>query len=133
MALRNEINETILSACKALLPDIQWTYRLVGAERSKNIQGTISCDRIDILNKSKDLTHALGKYEIFIIDFTGNYDVDTASDTIVDAFNKTNMGGLCLSSEVTRIVYGSAQGYRDSNVCMISLEIEFQYDIKKGE
>lgn len=133
MALREEINETILTACRSILPDIQWTSRLVGAERGRGVQGTISCDRIEFINKSKQKTHGLAKYEIYVISFDGTYDVEEAADTIFDTFNKTNMGGLCVFSEVTRIIYGSAQGYKDSDVCMLNIDVEFEYDVKKGE
>lgn len=133
MALRNEIEETILTACRNVLPDIQWTSRLVGAEKGKGVQGTISCDRIDFINKSKEITHGRAKYEVYVIDFVGTYDVESAGDIIIDTFNKTNMGGVCVFSEVTRVIYGSAQGYKDSNVCMVNLEVEFEYEVKKGE
>lgn len=130
MSTRKEINGLVLDACRAVLPEVNWTLRLVGAEKGKGPQGSVSCDRIDLINKTKELTHAIGKYEIYIIDFIGDYDVDAAADTLVDVFNKTNMGGFCVFCEVKNIVYGSVQGSRDSNVCLINIEVEYEYDVK---
>ncbi len=133
MSTRKEIHKAIETACSAILPDVKWTSRLVGAGKGKGPQGSISCDRIDLINKSKQITHASAKYEIYIIDLAGTFDVDSAADKIVNTLNKTDMGGLCIMSNVTGIIYGSAQGFNDSNVCLVTLEVEFEYEITKGE
>ena len=132
MTKRKDISDTILYACKSVLPDIDWNARMVGADRNNGIAGTVSCDKIDFINEAKGIVHATASYEISIIDLSNNYDVDSAADELFDVFNDSNMGGICYSVQIKRVTYGSIQNRPDANVCIMQLVIEFPYEVQKG-
>ena len=129
MATRNEITSTILTACQAVVPDIKWGLAFTGANKSKEIEGTVSCDEITFKQVAKGETHATAEYSIFIVDMGRGYDVDAAADALFSIFNRSNMGHICYNVSVNRIVYRAVIGVPASNICKLELTIEYPFNV----
>ena len=129
MAQRNDVTNTMLKACEALLPQVKWGFNLTGARKSNFIEGTISCDQVEFEWVSKDKQNAKAQYSIIIIQLDGDADVDSMADTIFNCFNDTIMGGLVYRVNIKRIAYGAIQGLSTSKVVKLELDVEYPVDL----
>lgn len=128
MATRNEITDTILNACKSLIPSVKWDFMLLGAKKSKFIEGTVTCDSVEFEKISKDRRNAKAKYNIVIIELNSNEDIDAYGDLLFKCFDGVNMGGLCYSVDVTRISYGANPNIPTSKAIKLELDVVYPID-----
>lgn len=131
MATRNDITSTIFTACQAVIPDIKWSYVFTGANKSKDVEGTVSCDKITFKELAKGETYATANYTIFIIDMGKGYDVDSAADALFKVFNQSNMGNICYNVDIKSITYGSVIGVPASSLCKLEMTVEYPFEVRK--
>ena len=66
MSTRIEITNTIYTACQAVVPSIKWNVNFIGASKSNEPEGSVTCDSIDFINEAKGIVHATAKYNLDI-------------------------------------------------------------------
>lgn len=129
MAHRDDITNTILEACKAVAPQVNWGFSLTGARKSNLIEGTVTCNEVNYNWISKDEQHGTAQYDIVIIELDGDINIDTMADDLFSCFNATNMGGLCYSVNITRVVFGAVANISTSKVVKIEMDVEYPIDL----
>lgn len=125
MAARVDVTNTILEACKTLVPAAEWTVYLKGGSRGNGLYGSVSCDRTEFEQQAKGLTWAKADYKLDIVDMNGENDVDAMADILFEAFNGTDMGGLVYDVSVNRIIYGSVPTSASAEVVELELSVTY--------
>lgn len=125
MAKRIDIINTILEACKAVVPEASWGFRITGAKKSNLIEGTVTCDEATFEWIAKGKQHATSKFNIVLIELDGTHDIDSIADRLFDVFNGSNMGGMCYNVNITRAVYGAIPAVLNSKAVKLELDVEY--------
>lgn len=126
MASREEVTQAIFEICRDELPGINWQLNIIGAQRSSQVEGSISCTDMDFESISKGLVQANANYEIYIIDMQGKSDIDGMGDLLFEKLNDNNLGGLVFSCRVVRMAYGAAKEF---SAWAVKLELQVAYNM----
>lgn len=126
MNTRENVTAAILEIAKNTVPSVKWATKLVGANRGGDIEGSVSCDRIDYTYKAKGLTFAQASYSVYIVDVNSVDGVDGFADELFDALHDSDLNGTCVKALITRVQYGAANGYPNVGVVLLTLEAQYQ-------
>ena len=126
MNIRESITDAILKIVEEAAPDVRWASRLRGANRSDQIEGSISCDRVDYTYKAKGLTFARATYSIYLVDINSLEGVDEQADKVFVALHDRDIFGNCTKALITSVQYGAAKENSNVGVALLTLDIEYQ-------
>ena len=122
---RNEVTQAIIECLKNAVPEVPWGVRITGANRSKVVEGSVTCDRVSFEYDSKDSLVAKATYLIYIIDPNSTENVDVLGDKVFFALNNDDLDGVVICGDVTNITYGSAPGITGSGVVLLNYSVEY--------
>lgn len=134
MSRREEVTAAILELLEEEVPEVLWRTANAGAERNRQITGSINCDRISFTTDCKGEREATAQYTIYILDASSITGVDDIADR-VDAILTANpdINNWATDSIVKEIIFGVAQGKKDSGVAIIIFEVKFDLIPTYGE
>ena len=122
---RKEINRAILSLLESSASSVEWSERLAGASRGKNICGSVTCDRISHVWDDKQCLIATAVYSIYLVDTPCTGTVDDIADDVFSALHSDDLGGLAIDSNILNVVYGGAQGKPEVGIVMMEYEVKY--------
>lgn len=126
---RAEVTQTIFDYLKTSVPEVPWSVRLSGANRSKEVEGTVSCDRVSFQYDTKDSLVAKAIYGIYILDANSTENVDALADKVFAVLNNDDLGGVVICGDITQIQYGSKPGMAGSGVAMLTYVVEYYEEL----
>lgn len=122
---RKEIGAAIRSLLETSVPTVTWTERLTGANRGKDICGSITCDRVQYAWSDKTTLVATAKYSIYLVDTPSSGTVDDIADEVFTTLHSDDLGGLVIDSNILEIIYGAAQGKPEIGIVMMEYEVQY--------
>lgn len=122
---RKEIGAAIRSLLESSVPTVTWTERLAGANRGKEICGSITCDRVAYSWQDKTTLVATATYSIYLVDTPSSGTVDDIADDVFTALHADDLDGMVIDSNVLTVMYGAAQGKPDIGVVMMEYEVKY--------
>ena len=126
---RAEVTQTIFETLKEAVPEVPWSVRLTGANRSKGIEGTVSCDRVSFQYDAKDSLVAKAIYGIYILDANSTENVDALADKVFAVLNDDDLGGVITCGDITEIQYGSKPGAAGSGVAILTYVVKYHEEL----
>lgn len=126
MSKREEVTQALVDLLAQELPEVNWSQQLTGAVRSKEIEGTVSCDRISFEYNAKNVRMATASYEIYLLDSETLDGVDALADKIDTVLCANwHLGGIATNSAVKEIIFGAAQGKANAGMALIAFDVIF--------
>lgn len=126
MSTRTEVTSALVEIIREAVPSVPWTVNVTGSNVSKGIEGTLSCDRVDFSQEARDIIFATATFTIYVVDMSGNEEIEDIGDILFDALNCTDANGTCLICSVKSIVYGAPRGNTKASALLMELEAEYQ-------
>lgn len=129
----HEVTDALLRILKDEVPEVDnWRYAVIGFNRSKQVEGTLSCDTVRFTSEDKDADMAVATYRIYIImpDVQKMLE-DVAFKTRAALRKNYDLDQWATDSMVKSIMFGVAQGQKDAGVAVIEYEVKF--DMKESE
>lgn len=126
MSRRTEITKILTDMLKNQMPNVHWTTRTTGVNRSNRFEGTVSCDRIEYTEMTKTGRKGVMTYYIYLADSESIDGIDLVADELDALLTKyRNLGGWITDSRVKDIVYGMAQGKTTVGMARLTYEVYF--------
>lgn len=126
MSKREEVTRALMDLLAHGVPEVSWSQTLTGAVRSKKLEGTISCDRINFEYNAKNVRMATASYDIYLMDPDTLDGVDGLADKIDNLLNENwHLGGIATNSAVKEIIFGAAQGKTNAGMVLIRFDVIF--------
>lgn len=122
---RATVTQTIVDILKEAVPEVPWGVRFSGANRSKGVEGTVSCDRVSFEYDSKDSLVAKATYNIYILDANSTENVDELADKVFFVLNDDDLDGVIICGDITQVQYGSMPGMPSSGVAVLTYVVEY--------
>lgn len=126
---RKEVTAAVIKRLAEALPDIRWQQRVSGAGRGKDVEGSVTNDRISYRYDDKDSLIASAVYYIYIVDANSTENVDEMADVAFKALNDDDLDGLAIVGEIKRIIYGSPQGKPQAGVVLLEYEVAYYEEV----
>lgn len=125
MSKRTEVTEALAEIVREAVPDVPWSVNIAGLNASKDVQGTISCDRVAFDQQAADLIIATATYTIYVVDMSGDAQIDDIGDALFDALNCSDLNKTCLVCYVNNIIYGAPRGNPKAMAVLVELQAEY--------
>ena len=122
---RATVTQAIFETLKEAVPEVPWSVRFSGANRSKGVEGTVSCDRVSFEYDSKDSLVAKATYNIYILDANSTENVDELADKVFLVLNDDDLDGVIICGDITQVQYGSMPGMPSSGVVVLTYVVEY--------
>ena len=122
---RATVTQTIVDILNEAVPEVPWGIRFSGANRSKEVEGTVSCDRVSFEYDSKDSLVAKATYNIYILDANSTENVDELADKVFVVLNDDDLDGVIICGDITQVQYGSMPGMPSSGVAVLTYVVEY--------
>lgn len=126
MNKREQVTAAILNIASATVPQVKWASKIKGANRSRDKEGSVTCDSIEYVYKAKGLTFAQARYSIYLVDVTSIDGMDGFADELFDALHDSDLEGTCNKALITRVQYGAPKDYPNVGVVLLTLEAQYQ-------
>lgn len=126
MNKREIVTAAVLEIAAAAAPDVKWANKLTGANRSREKEGSVTCDRVEYIYKAKGMTFAEATFSIYLIDVNSVDGVDGLADAVFDALHDSDLNGTCIKALVTKVQYGAAKDYPSVGIALLSLDVQYQ-------
>ena len=68
MSKRTEVINALLRIVEEAVPSVPWSVNITGSNVSKNIEGTVSCDRVLFDQQARDLILATATFSVYVVD-----------------------------------------------------------------
>ena len=126
---RKAITAAIIELLAKALPDIRWQQRISGAGRGKDVEGSVTNDRIAYHYDDKESLVATAVYHIYIVDANSTENVDELADVAFKALNDDDLDGIAVVGEIKRIIYGSPQGKPQAGIALLEYEVTYYEEV----
>lgn len=126
MSKREEVTKALMDLLGQEVPEVSWSQQLTGAARSKELEGSVSCDRISFEWNAKNVRMATASYSIYLLDANTLDGVDELADKIDSVLcEHWHLGGIAVNSAVKEIIFGAAQGKTNAGMALIEYDVIF--------
>ena len=126
MSTRVEVTKALASIIREALPNVPWSVNISGANATKGIEGTISCDHVSFEQGARCFVLARATYTVYVIDMQGNAPIEEIGDTLFDVLNCSDLNGACMVCNVNSIVYGAPKGNQKASALLMELVAEYE-------
>lgn len=130
MSRRQEVTDAIARILSDELPDIPWTVLVKGLKRSKQTEGTISCDEVSYSFDAKGSRNGRAIYSVYVVAAGDSVDIDDVADRL-DAviFKNPTLDNWATTARVTQILFGVSQGQpQEAGVLLATLDVTYDSD-----
>ena len=112
------------------LPDIPWTVLVKGFKRSKQTEGTISCDEVTYSFDAKGSRNGRATYSICVVAAGDNVDIDDIADRLDAVILKNpTLDNWATTARITQILFGVSQGQpQEAGVLFATLDVTYDSD-----
>ena len=125
MSRQTEITEALAAIVKATAPEIKWGINIVGSRASKEVEGTISYDRVEYRQEAQDYIVANATYSIYVIDINANADLENLSDKLFAVLYNNDFEGLIYNGVVTHVIFGTPRGDQKAAAMLMEYQVEY--------
>ena len=126
MSRRQEVTDAIERILKDELPEVPWTVLVKGIKRSKQTEGTISCDEVNFSFDAKGSRNARALYSISAIASGNSVDIDALADNLDKVIlNNPTLDNWATTARITQIFLGVAQGREEAGAFIAYLDVTY--------
>lgn len=125
MSKRTEVTNALLRIVEEAVPSVPWSVNITGSNVSKNIEGTVSCDRVLFDQQARDLIIATATFSVYVVDMGASAQIEDIGDTLFSALNNSDLDGTCLRCDVNSIIYGAPRGNSKAMAMLIEVVAEY--------
>lgn len=126
MSRRQEVTDAIERILKYELPEVPWTVLVKGIKRSKQTEGTISCDEVTFNFDAKGSRNAQALYSISAVAAGDSVDIDTLADNLDKVIlNNPTLDNWATTARITQIFFGVAQGREEAGAFIAYLDVTY--------
>lgn len=126
MSRRQEVTDAIERILKDELPEVPWTVLVKGIKRSKQTEGTISCDEVNFSFDAKGSRNARALYSISAIASGDSVDIDALADNLDKVIlNNPTLDNWATTARITQIFFGVAQGREEAGAFIACLDVTY--------
>ena len=127
MSRRQEVTDAIARILSDELPDIPWTVLVKGLKRSKQTEGTISCDEVTDRFDAKGSRNGRATYSICVVAAGDNVDIDDIADRLDAVILKNpTLDNWATTARITQILFGVSQGQpQEAGVFLATLDVTY--------
>lgn len=126
MSRRTEVTEALLRILQDEAPEVSWNMAVTGAKRGKEVEGTVTCDRIRFEDEGKGEREATAEYSIYILDARSLESVDALADKVESILTaNATLDNWATDSRVKMLVFGAPQGRPNVGLALIDFEVKF--------
>ncbi len=126
MSRRQEVTDAIERILTDELPEIPWTVLVKGLKRSKQTEGTISCDEVTYSYEAKGCRNARATYSLCVLSAGDGVDIDAIADRLDAVILKNpTLDNWATTARITQILFGVAQGRDEAGVFVATLDVTY--------
>lgn len=126
MSRRQEVTDAIERILKDELPEVPWTVLVKGIKRSKQTEGTISCDEVNFSFDAKGSRNARALYSISAIASGDSVDIDALADNLDKVIlNNPTLDNWATTARITQIFFCVAQGREEAGAFIAYLDVTY--------
>lgn len=127
MGRRQEVTDAIERILKDEIPEIPWTVLVKGFKRSKQTEGTISCDEVSFSDEAKGERTARAIYSICAISGAADdVNIDFIADKLDEVIlNNPTLDDWATTAKITQILFGVAQGGVEAGAFIATLDVTY--------